>query len=137
MITLDQEKHNKIDKYLSKFEITVTSGLGLFTCLVTYVFLFIFAEKMSFIPLAEMKERLARKKVECMEEWTDNPNSHPGGLITKGSKSHVEGDALNKSLPSKTLNKRGSSSPAPEDNATVVLEEDISGEHSSPFKDDP
>lgn len=86
MILLDQEKHNKIDKYLSKFEIIVTSGLGLFTFLVTYVFLFLFAEKISSIPLAETKERLAKKKVGCMEEWTEIPRVTKADLLRKEEK---------------------------------------------------
>ncbi|XP_050916128.1 uncharacterized protein LOC127131241 [Lathyrus oleraceus] len=52
-------------------------------------------EKMSFNPLDERKEHLSRKKAEHQGQRADDIKSHPCGLVVKGSKRHVIGNAPN------------------------------------------
>lgn len=49
---------------------------------------------MSSIPTAERKARMAKKKMDCNEQWTHNLKSHLGSLNTKVSKRGVEGSDI-------------------------------------------
>lgn len=61
MISQYNEKEGQIDPYMRKFVVIQTLILKLFTHSVAYVLDF-FEDKMSFIPMAERKNRLVRKK---------------------------------------------------------------------------
>lgn len=64
-------------------------------------FLYLFENKISYIPLAKRKKRLAKKKAKHQIQRTNNPKSRPISLITKGTKRHAKGKAPNEPLPSK------------------------------------
>lgn len=61
------------------------------------IFLYSSTNKMSFIPFAKRKERLARKKVK--RHMTHFHKILPSGLMTKVGKRHAEGQAPDDTHP--------------------------------------
>lgn len=98
------------------------------------IFLYSSTNKMSFIPLAKRKERLARKKVE--RHMTHFHKILPCGLMNKVGKRHVEGQAPDDTRPPKIQNQGGSSSQVPKDNPIETPKEDKADKRSFPAKDD-
>ena len=78
LISLDQGDDGGIDEYLGEFLFVKDYCLEV-VCVLPYIIHFydFLEEKMSMFPLAERKERLARKKGKCHS--MDNPQSLVGG----------------------------------------------------------
>lgn len=57
--------------------------------------------------IIERKARLAKKKANHREQWTDSPKSHMGALIIKRIKRDVKGSTIIKIHPLKIIKSNG------------------------------